>query len=79
MPFVRVSEPPHALAGLGIAMAPLCIVADELERGSLREVLSEHAPERLALHLLAMRGRIDAPKVRRFVELVSSLRGTLNQ
>lgn len=65
-----------ALAGLGIAMAPLCIVEDELKRGTLCEVLHEHAPEPLGLHLLALRGRMDAPKVRRFVDLVSSLRGS---
>lgn len=65
-----------ALADLGIAMAPRCVVEEELERGTLYEVLSDYAPEPLGLHLLTPRGRMSAPKVRRFVDLVSSLRGS---
>ncbi|WP_419826430.1 LysR substrate-binding domain-containing protein [Sphingomonas sp.] len=61
-----------ALAGLGIAMLPLCVVKHDLQDGSLREVLQDHGPRPLELRFLALPGRMDAPKVRRFVDAVAA-------
>ena len=60
-----------ALDGLGIAMPPLPLVTRDLARGTLREVLPSYTPVPLPLHLLALSGRMDTPKVRHFVEIVS--------
>ena len=60
-----------ALDGLGIAMPPWPLVKRDLEDGTLCEVLRGYTPEPLALHLLALPGRMDTPKVRRFVTIVS--------
>ena len=60
-----------ALAGLGIAMPPWPIVKRDLANGALCEVLPDHAPEPLRLHLVALPGRMDTPKVRRFIDIVS--------
>ena len=66
-----------ALDGLGIAMPPSPLVTRDLKDGTLREVLPGYAPEPLPLHLLALPGRMDTPKVRHFVRIVSEdlLRG----
>ena len=60
-----------ALDGLGIAMPPWPLVRRDLEKGALCEVLRGYAPEPLPLHLLALPGRMDNPKVRQFVAIVS--------
>ena len=60
-----------ALAGLGIAMPPWPIVKRDLADGALCEVLPDHAPEPLRLHLVALPGRMNTPKVRRFIDIVS--------
>ena len=60
-----------ALDGLGIAMPPWPIVKSDMEEGTLCEVLRGCTPEPLPLHLLALPGRMDTPKARRFVEIVS--------
>ena len=60
-----------ALAGLGIAMPPWPLVKRDLEEGALCEVLRGYTPEPLPLHLLALPGRMDTPKARRFVAIVS--------
>ena len=60
-----------ALDGLGIAMPPWPLVKHDLEEGTLREVLPGCTPEPLPLHLLALPGRMDTPKVRQFIEIVS--------
>ena len=60
-----------ALDGLGIAMPPWPLVKRDLETGALCEVLRGYTPEPLPLHLLALPGRMDNPKVRRFVAIVS--------
>ena len=60
-----------ALDGLGIAMPPRPLVKRDLAEGALCEVLRGYTPEPLPLHLLALPGRMDTPKVRRFVEIVS--------
>lgn len=59
-----------ALAELGIAMLPLCVVEQDLQEGTLCEVLRDHAPQPLDLRFLALPGRMDTPKVRRFVDAV---------
>lgn len=60
-----------ALAGLGIAMPPRPLVKRDLDDGVLREVLPGHTPEPLPLHLLALPGRMDTPKVRQFVDIIA--------
>ena len=60
-----------ALVGLGIAMPPWHLVRRDLEEGALCEVLRGCTPEPLPLHLLALPGRMDTPKARRFVAIVS--------
>ena len=60
-----------ALDGLGIAMPPWPLVKRDLEEGTLCEVLRGYTPEPLPLHLLALSGRMDTPKVRQFIAIVS--------
>ena len=60
-----------ALDGLGIAMPPWPLVERDLEEGMLCRVLPGYTPEPLPLHLLALPGRMDTPKVRHFVEIVA--------
>ena len=60
-----------ALDGFGIAMPPWPLVKADLAAGTLREVLPGYTPEPLPLHLLALPGRMDTPKVRRFVSIVA--------
>ena len=60
-----------ALDGLGIAMPPWPLVKRDLEKGVLCRILPGYTPEPLSLHLLALPGRLDTPKVRHFVEIVS--------
>ena len=60
-----------ALDGLGIAMPPRPLVKRDLEVGALCEVLRGYTPEPLPLHLLALPGRMDTPKVRQFVGIVT--------
>ena len=59
-----------ALDGLGIAMPPWPLVRRDLEEGALCEVLRGYTPEPLPLHLLALPGRMDTPKVRQFVAFI---------
>lgn len=58
------------LGDQGIAKLPVFIVADELERGEVREVLPNHRPPTLALSAIYPRHRHLSAKVRLFVELV---------
>ena len=60
-----------ALDGLGIAMPPWPLVRSDLEKGTLCEILRGYTPEPLPLHLLALPGRMNNPKVREFVAIVS--------
>ena len=60
-----------ALAGLGIAMPPWPVVSRDLEEGALLEVLQDYAPEPLHVHFLALPRRMETPKVRRFIDIVS--------
>ena len=57
--------------GLGIVMPPWPLIKRDLEEGTLCEVLRGYTPEPLPLHLLALPGRMDTPKVRHFVNIVS--------
>ena len=60
-----------ALDALGIAMPPWPLVKRDLEKGTLREVLQDYPPEPLPLHLLTLPGRMDTPKVRQFITIIS--------
>ena len=60
-----------ALDGLGIAMLPWPLIKRDLEEGTLGEVLQGYTPEPLSLHLLALPGRMETPKVRQFVAIAS--------
>ena len=60
-----------ALDGLGIAMPPWPLVRRDLEKGTLREILQDYPPEPLPLHLLTLPGRMDTPKVRQFIAIIS--------
>ena len=60
-----------ALDGLGIAMPPWPLVERDLRDGTLCELLKDCTPEPLPLHLLALPGRMDTPKVRKFVAIMT--------
>jgi DNA-binding transcriptional LysR family regulator len=58
--------------GLGIGQAPRVMVADELARGELVEVLSEYAAPGPPISILSAHGRHRLPKVREFAEIVAA-------
>lgn len=62
-----------AVAGLGLVQAPDILIADELARGELVEVLSSHAAPGPALTALCAPGRQRSSKVRAFVEVLRTL------
>jgi len=62
-----------AVAGLGLVQAPDILIADELARGELVEVLSEHAAPGPPLTALCAPGRQHSPKVLAFVGVVRGL------
>lgn len=66
-----------ALAGVGIAVLPEFMVAEDLKAGRLVELLREHAlPARTAIHALYPRSRPTPPKVKVFLDHLSTrLRG----
>jgi len=59
-----------ALANQGIGLLPTFIVGRELQEGSLRTVLTAHAPPPIALTMLYPRHRHLSTKVRVFVDMV---------
>jgi DNA-binding transcriptional LysR family regulator len=59
-----------AIAGLGIVQAHDYMVAPEVARGRLVEVLRAHATEGPRVSLLCAPGRHRAPRVRAFIDFV---------
>lgn len=59
-----------ALAGMGIAMIPEPLVAEDLRTGRLVAVLPEHAPPARPLHLIYRRDRRISPKLRSFIDFI---------
>lgn len=59
------------VAGLGVALVPSWLVADDLEAGRLRRVLGAHDPEPLPMHALSPRRRHAPAKVSAFVDHVA--------
>ncbi len=57
-----------AIAGRGIALAPLALVADDLAEGRLERVGTEAVPDVNAFWLLGRKTPRDKPGVRAFVE-----------
>lgn len=64
------------VAGIGLVQAPDIMVADEIDRGQLVEVLPMHAAPGPPLTALCAPGRHHSPKVRVFVELLRTLCAT---
>lgn len=59
-----------ALAGMGVALLPAVMVAEDIRTGRLAQVLSRHAPPSRALNLLYLGDRLMTPKLRTFVDFV---------
>jgi len=59
-----------AVAGVGLLQAPDVMVADQLARGELVEVLRGHAAPGPPLNILFAPGRVASPKVRAFADFV---------
>ncbi|HEY0294981.1 MAG TPA: LysR family transcriptional regulator [Bordetella sp.] len=59
-----------ALAGMGIAMLPSVMVADDIRAGRLAEVLAGRGPAARPLNLLYLRDRLMTAKLRTFVDFV---------
>ncbi|MBD0272956.1 MAG: LysR family transcriptional regulator [Acetobacteraceae bacterium] len=57
-----------ALEGIGVAMLPDVLVADDLAGGRLVRLLPDHAAPSLPLHLLTLPDRHPTPQLRSFVE-----------
>lgn len=64
-----------AIAGLGLVQAQDFMVASELARGQLVEVLLEHAAPGRHITVLAAPGRSSTPKVRAFMDFTIDLLG----
>lgn len=80
-------EPPHrtqindgegmvaaACLGLGIAQVPDNMVAGELARGKLVEVLSTKRPPRMPISLVMPSNRLQPPRVRALIDVLDTLR-----
>ncbi len=59
-----------ALAGAGIILSPLAVVADDLAAGRLTRVLPNHAAPALPLHVLTLPGANQIPKLRLFIDML---------
>jgi DNA-binding transcriptional LysR family regulator len=66
-----------ALAGLGIVNLPTFIVADELRRGLLVEVLADYRRPPVGIHAVYPPGRLTPRRVRAFSEFLSERFGDL--
>lgn len=66
-----------ALAGIGLAVLPSFLVADDLAAGRLQQVLAPHTFVRLAIHALYPSAGVVPANVRAFVDLLAKqLQGT---
>ncbi|MGO7202094.1 substrate binding domain-containing protein, partial [Rhizobium ruizarguesonis] len=59
-----------ALAGLGIALLPDFLVADDLVTGRLRQILTDLETDDAKIVTLYLDKRLLEPRVRRFVDLI---------
>ena len=57
-----------ALAGAGIVMAPLLVVAEDLADGRLVRLLTDYAAPNLLLHILTLPNTNAMPKLRSFID-----------
>ena len=62
-----------ALQGFGLIQCPYYMVAEHLEKGALKQVLSEWLPVPLPISLVYLQNRHLSPKVRVFVDWVVAL------
>ena len=77
-PYVRVNETEGLLAavkmGLGLCQLPDMLVADELARGELVELLPSCRPEVMPIHLVYPSGRLLPSRVRAAIDALEALR-----
>jgi len=59
------------LAGLGVIRLPRYYVSGELEKGSLVEVLPQHAPAPTPINIVYQSGRRNRPTLRAFIDFVA--------
>jgi LysR family transcriptional regulator for bpeEF and oprC len=62
-----------ALQGFGLIQCPYFMVAQHLESGALKQVLTEYLPEPLPISVVYLQNRHLSPKVRVFVDWVAEL------
>lgn len=60
----------HAAAGLGVALVPVAFLARELDDGDLAVVLPEWRAESQPIHLVHLKQRVVAKRVRSFIDFV---------
>ena len=76
-PHLRVNETEGLLEavklGLGIGQLPDLLMTDELARGELVELLPEHRPEVMPIHLIYPSRRLLPSRVRAAIEVLSGL------
>ena len=65
-----------ALAGVGIAMVPEVLVAEDLAAGRLVRLLPQHTPPGRMMHLLTLPDRHPIPKLRSFVDFIATQLGS---
>lgn len=69
-----------AVNGVGITQAPDFMIADELESGTLVEMLADYAPEPVPAHLIYVKQGLLPLKVRAFIDwMAPKLRAKLGQ
>ncbi|MCB9797648.1 MAG: LysR family transcriptional regulator [Alphaproteobacteria bacterium] len=73
---LRVNDPDTAramaLEGLGLALLPSLLVAEDLRAGRLREVLAPHAPEVGGIYAITPDSALLSPKVTALLELAEA-------
>ena len=58
------------LSGIGIAVSPIWLFGDEINRGKLKIILSEYQPFPLPIMAVYRRGRFQSAKVRCFINFL---------
>ena len=64
-----------SIEGAGIILQPTFIVSEAVRQGQLEVILSEHAPEPIALYAVYAHRQLMASKVRTFVDFISGAFG----
>ena len=59
------------IAGIGIGVAPIWSLRDEIARGEVRIVLADYEPKRLPIHALYPSRRFVSSKVRAFIDFLA--------